>query len=330
MYQGLKKSCRNVRWKTSVTQFEVNGLKNTAKAIRDIETGNYKLSPYQEFEIYEPKHRHITATRIRDRQIQRSLCDTTFYNAITKSFINDNCACQLGKGTEFAMKRLKKHLHRYYFIHKSNEGYFLKCDIHHFFESIDHEIIKHQLTRKINDQHILKMIFEIIDSFGESKGIGLGSQVSQLLALACLDGMDHYIKEQLGIKHYVRYMDDFILVHEDKKYLIKCLADIKRYIGKLGLALNNKTAIQKIDKGIIFLNWRYIMTESGKVVMIPNAKKLTKKRRKIKAMCRKVGKGELTYSAIDQTVEGMIAHLSKGHSKKAIAQLNSLAVYERG
>ena len=113
MYKGLKRSCKNVRWKTSVTQYEINGLKNTAKLIRDIKNGKYKLSKYQEFEIFEPKRRHITATRIKDRQVQRSLCDTTLYDLLTKSFIQDNCACQKGKGTVFAMKRLKKRLQRY-------------------------------------------------------------------------------------------------------------------------------------------------------------------------------------------------------------------------
>lgn len=93
MYEALKRSCRNVRWKTSVTQFELNGLKNTAKTLREIREGKYKISKYQEFEIYEPKHRHITATRIKDRQLQRSLCDNHIYKEITKSFIYDNCAC---------------------------------------------------------------------------------------------------------------------------------------------------------------------------------------------------------------------------------------------
>ena len=79
MYKGLKKCCNNVRWKTSVSQFEMNGLKNTARALRDIKSGKYKLSEYQNFTIYEPKLRHITATKIRDRQIQRSMCDTTLY-----------------------------------------------------------------------------------------------------------------------------------------------------------------------------------------------------------------------------------------------------------
>lgn len=313
MYKGLKKSCKNVRWKTSVSQFELNALKNTAIAIQEIESGKYKLSPYQEFEIFEPKRRHITATRIKDRQIQRSICDTTLYETITKSFIYDNCACQIGKGTQFAMERLKHHLGRFYRTHKSNDGYFLKCDIHHFFESIDHDILKEQLRQRIGDANLCKMVEDIVDSFGD-KGIGLGSQVSQLIALMYLDKLDHYIKEELRIKHYVRYMDDFILIHEDRDYLRYCLKQIRAQLDDLRLTLNSKTAIHGLRRGVCFLNWKYILSTTGKVIMIQNKHRVAKKRRKIKAMLRK---------GVDvrRVLQSMIAHLSKGNTYKVIKEL---------
>ena len=150
MYKSLKKCCKNVRWKTSVTQYEVNGLKNTAKVAAEINSGKYKLLPYQEFQINEPKERHITATRIRDRQVQRSICDTVVYDSITRSFVADNSACQKGRGTQYAIDRLKEHIRRYY-RKNGAEGYYLKCDIHHFFESLDHNIIKAQLRKRITN-----------------------------------------------------------------------------------------------------------------------------------------------------------------------------------
>lgn len=316
MYKGLKRSCKNVRWKTSVTQYEINGLKNTAKLIRDIRNGKYKLSKYQEFEIFEPKRRHITATRIKDRQVQRSLCDTTLYDLLTKSFVHDNCACQKGKGTIFAMKQLKKRLQWYYRKHGSNDGYFLKCDVHHFFESIDHDKLKEQLTKRIDDLHILEMTFEIIDSFGD-KGTGLGSQVSQLLALTFLDGLDHYIKEKLKVDTEVRYMDDIIIVDESKEHLKEVRHKIELYLKNIGLELNSKTTIQPLHKGVTFLNWKYIVTDKGKVLMLPNTHRLAKKRRKIKAM-KRIGVSQET---ISQTAQGMTAHLTKGNSHKAIEQI---------
>ena len=322
MYKALKKCCKNVRWKTSVTQYELNGLKNTARVISAIESGKYKLLPYQEFEIYEPKHRHLTATRIRDRQVQRSLCDTHVYDAITKSFIIDNCACQKEKGTIYAIERFKEHLRRYYRQHGS-EGYYLKCDIHHFFESLDHDILKKQLKKRIADKHILGMLFDIIDSFPGDKGIGLGSQVSQLLALMYLDELDHIIKEKLHIRYYVRYMDDFILIDEDRDKLRKALEVIQRHVNALGLQLNRKTMLQKIPQGVTFLGWKFILLNSGRVILKPDVHKLARKRRKLKGISRLRAAGRLSPEDVHQIKSSMIAHLQHGNALKAIQEIKS-------
>lgn len=318
MYKSLKKCCKNVRWKTSVTQYELNGLKNTAKVSAAIRSGKYKLLPYQEFEVYEPKLRHITATRIRDRQVQRSICDTTVYDAITRSFIADNCACQKGRGTHYALDRLKEHLRRYYRLNKNNKGYYLKCDVHHFFDSIEHDIAKQQIAERIDDDHIRKMLYDIIDSFPETKGIGLGSQVSQLIALMYLDDMDHIIKEKLRIKFYTRYMDDFILVDRDKEKLQQALAVIRDHLSSLGMSLNKKTTLQKLPQGITFLGWKFILTDTGKVVLKPDKRKLAAKRRKLKGIMRLRASGRLSDADVWQIKSSMISHLQQGNAAKAI------------
>lgn len=325
MYKGLKKSCNNVRWKTSVVQFEMNGLKNTAKALRDIKSGKYKLSPYQNFTIYEPKLRHITATKTKDRQIQRSLCDNVVYNLITKSFIHPNGACQKGKGTTFVLNDFKKQLQRYYRQH-GKDGYYLKCDIHHFFESIDHDVLKQKLARRIDDLHILEMIYMIIDSFGD-KGLGLGSQVSQLLALFYLDELDHIIKEKLHIKVYTRYMDDFILVSDSKEELLKAKKLIEEHLTGIGLELNGKTVLQRLKYGIMYLHWKYIITDTGKVLMQPDKKRCTKRRRKIKRLIKAYHEDRLTLSHLLQVTSAMKAHLNKGNAYKAVKEIDRM-VYD--
>ena len=317
MYKSLKKCCKNVRWKTSVTQYELNGLKNTAKVSAAIRSGKYKLLPYQEFEIYEPKLRHITATRIRDRQVQRSICDTVVYDSITRSFVADNSACQKGRGTQYAIDRLKEHIRRYY-RKNGAEGYYLKCDIHHFFESLDHNIIKAQLRKRITNEHYLNMLYDIIDSFPGEKGIGLGSQVSQLLALMYLDEMDHIIKEKLHIKYYIRYMDDFILVDHNREKLSYSLVELRKYLDTLGLSLNKKTTLQKLSQGVIFLGWTFILTDTGKVILKPDKRKLTAKRRKLRGIKRQQAAGNLSEKDVMQINQGMIAHLEHGNARKAI------------
>ncbi len=187
-----------------------------------------KADGHQHFTIFEPKQREIVATRIKDRQFQRSLCDNGLYEQITKSFIADNCACLQGRGVDYTLDRMTAHLRRYYNEH-GTEGWVLKCDIHHYFPSIRHDIAKAAIRKRVKDAQIAERACEIVDSFGEI-GIGLGSQVSQLVALAVLDDLDHYIKERLRIKHYVRYMDDFVLIHHDKEYLQKCRAEISEQL----------------------------------------------------------------------------------------------------
>ena len=106
------------------------------------------------------------------------------------------------------------------------------------------------------------MVSDIIDSFEGDIGIGLGSQISQLLELAVLDDLDHFIKERLHIKYYLRYMDDFILIHEDKAYLQYCRKEIEKELTKIHLKLNRKTSLYPLKQGVKFLQWRFIFTES--------------------------------------------------------------------
>lgn len=118
-------------------------------------------------------------------------------------------------------------------------------------------------------------------------GLGLGSQVSQLVALAVLDDLDHFIKERLRIKHYIRYMDDFILVHEDKEYLRQCKKEIEARLFALGLQLNDKTALYPLRQGVKLLQWRFIVTDTGAIIRKMGKKKQGKQRRKLKKLYAK-------------------------------------------
>ena len=324
LYKGLKKSCNNVRWKTSVTQYEINAVKNTAKIIDDISSGKYKISDYQIFEIFEPKKRTICATRIKDRHFQRSLCDRYFYPELARHFIYDNCACQIGKGNVFAVNRMKAHLQKFYRKNRKVCGYYLKCDIHHFFDSIRHDVAKTAVEKRIPDLSVRQYIYNIIDSFDGDTGIGLGSQVSQLIALAVLDDMDHMIKERFRIKHYVRYMDDFILIHEDRAHLEYCLAEIKKHLSGIGLELNNKTSLQPLKHGFIFLHWRFILSNTGKVIMKQEKSRTVRRRRKLSKMMNLVKRGELNYDIVDKSVQGMTAHLSHGNCWREIRGIHQI------
>lgn len=309
LYKGLKKCCKNVRWKDSVIGYEANGLKNTYNLRQDLLTGKYKISPYQIFVIHEPKTRTIVATRIRDRQVQRALCDNGFMQDITEHFLTDNPACQKGKGTDFTLNRMTAHLRKYYSAY-GRDGWVLKCDIHHFFPSTPHSTAKAAVRKRVTDQKAYEAIAEVIDSF--ENGLGLGSEISQLVELAVLDDLDHYIKERLRVKHYLRYMDDFILIHPDKDYLRICRQEIEDHLAAIGLALNSKTKIYPLRQGVQLMKWRFVITETGKIKRFMSKKKLGRQRRKIRKIVSKEAQGELPDGTAKESTASWCANAMRG------------------
>lgn len=329
---ALAKCCRNVRWKPSVTGYEHNAQKNTFTLARSLENGRYKIDKYQRFMVYEPKKREIVATRLKDRQFQRSLCDNVLYDAITRHFIADNCACLRGRGVDYALNRLTCHLERYYRAQRKAAGnpalpflaggWVLRCDVRHFFDSIPHNVAKAAVAKRVKDREAARRVYEIIDSFGDERGIGLGSEVSQLVALAVLDDLDHLIKEQLHIRQYIRYMDDFILIHPDKEYLRKCLAIIQEHLTGLGLELNKKTTMHPLAQGVTFLHWRFILTDTGKVVRKIDKAKISRERRKLRKLKALIDAGRLTMDQVRDNYRSFAANVQRGHTRSILLQMD--------
>lgn len=329
LYKGLKQACKNVRWKDSTVGYENNILKNTYKLRRDLISGSYKIEKYQRFTIYEPKKREIVATRLKDRQFQRSLCDNGFYDQITRSFISDNCACMRGRGVDYTLNRITAHLRKYR-QQFGSDGWILKCDIRHYFQSIRHDVAKAAICKRVKDPEIAFRACEIVDSFGGDTGIGLGSQVSQLVALAVLDDLDHYIKERLHVKYYVRYMDDFLLLDPDKDFLRKCKAEIEEKLAELGLELNGKTTLYPLKQGVKMLQWRFIITGSGKIVRKMNKSKQSRQRRKMRKIYEKEKSGDYAPGTTKESLVSWLANASRGNTyyerQKMIKFYNNLEV----
>ena len=332
--KGLRLSCRNTRWKPSTAGYEHNAAINTYTLEKslDPEKPTYKIDRYQRFMVYEPKKREIVATRLKDRQFQRSLCDNVLYPALTKSFIADNCACQKDRGVDYALDRLAVHLQRYYREQRAEagnplpftaDGYVLQGDVHHFFNSILHEIGIKAVDKRVRDKEAVARTAEIINSFPGDRGIGLGSQVSQLVALAVLDDLDHFVKEKLHIRHYIRYMDDFLLIHESKDYLQYCLDEIRNFLMERGLELNKKTCIYPLSQGVKFLHWRYLLTDTGKVIRKIDPKKIRKERRKLRKLKAKIDAGNITMEQVRDHYRSASANIERGNTRSIKLQLDA-------
>lgn len=309
LYKAMKRCCRNVRWKDSVVGYEANGLRNTYELQQMLLNGTYKISPYQHFTIYEPKKREIVATRMKDRQFQMSLCESGLYDDVVEHFVRDNPACQKYKGTDFTLNRMTKHLRRYY-IENGIDGWVLKCDIHHFFPSTQHPVAYGAMEDRVCDPRVLREVGRVIDSFDE--GMGLGCQISQLVELAVLDDLDHFIKERLHIKHYLRYMDDFILIHPDKAHLQFCLEQIREHLQNIGLQLNAKTSLYPLRQGVFMMKWHFYLKPSGKIIQRLDASKYNHERRRMRKLYAKEVRGEVPPGTTGKSLEAFMSNADRG------------------
>ncbi len=156
------------------------------------------------------------------------------------------------------------------------------------------------------------------------RGIGLGSQVSQLIELAVLDDTDHWIKERMRIRHYIRYMDDFILIHHDRAVLEEALKGIRQRVESLGLQLNSKTQIFPLRQGIIFLKWHFRLTETGKVVRKIRRKNITRQRRKMKRLAGKIMAGEMPEEYLWMSFQSWRANAQRGNARGAVLKMTEL------
>ena len=210
---------------------------------------SYKVGKYNEFKIYEPKERIIYSQNIEDKVINQLVSKYILYPALLPCFIDANVAARKHLGVRKGLK-LSKDYHRKCKINYKNY-YILKCDISKFFLNIDHSILKQKILKRIKDKDALKIVFDIIDS--NTNGLYIGSMTSQTLATFYLNDLDHFVKEALKIKYYVRFQDDFLLFHPSKKYLQYCLKEIAQFLKAEKLTLNKKTRIYKNTNNFLFL-----------------------------------------------------------------------------
>ena len=180
------------------------------------------------------------------------------------------------------------------------------------------------MTRKyIKDPDILWLVDLIVDST-ENPGIPIGNQTSQWFAVMYLSGMDHFIKEKLGIRYYGRYMDDFYLIHEDKAYLQYCRGEIEQYVARLGLRMNKKTNIFPLRNGIDFLGFHTYLTESGKIIRKVRRSSKCNAQRKLKKQRGLLDREKISLSDIEQSYGSWRSHAVKGNCYHLIQKTDSL------
>ncbi len=274
---------------------------------------NYIFDKYNIFTIFEPKERIIMSLKIKDKIVNHLVA--YYFLDFENSYIDSNIAARIGKGTSYGIKLTKKYLNQI----KDKEFYILKFDIKKYFYNIDHNKLKEMVLRKIKDKDALNLIFQIIDStnyinnygYVPGKGIPIGNMTSQVFGIFYLNDLDHFIKEKLKIKYYIRYMDDGILIHEDKDYLKYCLSEITKFLAEYKLILNHKTKIYTKKEGLTFLGFRFIVKNNKVLVKVRNEtkRKFQKKMRKLYVLYKDK---KISFENYYQSFSSYKGHLQNG------------------
>ena len=313
LYEAYLQARKRKRKKAGTAQYEANALACTEKLSNILNTKTYVPSKFEVFYVYEPKRRLVQAPAFVDKVVLHAVTDNVMYEAITKSFIRNNHASQKGKGTHDGLNRLKDAMVDYYRKNGTAEGWVLKCDVRHFFASIDHDRLKAKLKALIIKRGVDMQFYDLRCTYIDTTaGLPLGYQTSQLLALMYLDDFDHLIKEKYHVKYYGRYMDDFYIISSDKKFLQNLLVDIKAWMAENRLELNQKTGIFPLRNGIDFLGFHTYLTENGGVVRKLRRDSINRLRAKIRYWEKAYPAGEVTKEEIIDSFVAWDAHAAHG------------------
>lgn len=253
--EAWRKFSRGKKARKDVAAYQKNLREKLATLHALLAKGQYKHRTYQQFMIHDPKQRQIHKATVEDRIVHQAIV-SAIEPLFEPRFIYDSYSCRVGKGTHAGVERLRTFL-RQASRNNTQKVYVLKCDVRKYFASIDHEILLRLITRRVDDEDVLELIRTIILSHGAEagKGIPLGNITSQLFANIYLHELDWFMKQTLGIKQYVRYCDDFVVVSPDKDYLENLIQPIRQFLSQsLELDLHpTKVTIRSWQRGIDFL-----------------------------------------------------------------------------
>lgn len=320
----VRKTCKN---RKAVYKFAVNKNTNIFNIYMALKNKIYKSLPFRLFLIFEPKARLVMSQTVGDKIVNHFVSKYYLLPYLERKLIDSNVATRKDKGSAYANKLIEKYINQIRLKHNNQEIFCLKIDISKYFYSINHHILIEKLEKDIQDKDVITLIKKIIDEtnkpyvnelidkfnkkyntiipyYENGVGLSIGAMTSQFFAIYYLNNLDHYIKEQLHCKYYVRYMDDFIIFDLDKERLKFVWKEIEDQLKKIKLTINPKSNIFRLSIGITFLGYKY---------RIYNHKlKITYRKKTIKKIKKRLEK----YKALDKLKYYRIYGSYYGYLKK--------------
>jgi hypothetical protein len=316
--QAARAACRGKRFNTAPAAFHYDLESNLLRLQEELRSGQYQPGPYRVFRITDPKPRLISAAPYRDRVVHHAVC-RVIEPVFDRTFIHDSYANRLGKGTHRALDRATA------FCRQAR--YALKCDVEKFFPSIDHQVLLGLLARKVKCRRTLELIERIVRASNPQEpaaqhfpgddlftphtrrhGIPIGNLTSQFFANVMLDPLDHYVKEKLRCRRYVRFADDLLVFGDDKRALHGVLARVRERLEPLRLRLHaRKCVVLPVSAGVPFLGWR----------VFPDHRRLRRAtgvrfQRRLRQLAAAYARGEVTLEEVRAPLASWIGHLRHG------------------
>lgn len=331
IFLAARQAQRGKRFRDNVLEFNYHLETELINLQQELTNKSYQPGNYRTFHLTNPKSRLISAAPYRDRVVHHALCNI-IVPIFEKTFIADSYANRLGFGTHKALKKFTKFAHNYRYV--------LQCDIKKYFPSIDHVILKQLLRRKIKCPDTLWLIDTIINNSNEQetvidyflgddlltpvtrrRGLPIGNLTSQFFANTYLNGFDHFVKEQLKILKYVRYVDDFALFSDDRKLLAEARLAIEEYLAQqLRLKIHPiKSQLFETKIGASFLGFRIF----ADTIRVRNSN-LHQGRQRLNRLQKEYAQGKIELQKIHQSIQSWFAHLKHGDTWQLRQQITDI------
>lgn len=363
LYDAYRASMKSSAWKREPQRFERDFLSEIVKIHDELESRTYVTSERHTFVTHERgKARLIHGARMRDRVVRHALCDNILNPTFERYTIYNNSASQKGKGVDFARKLFERDLHNYWLEHRNNDGYICFVDFSKFYDNVRHKEVKEAACRVVDEMsgwlfssiidtfkvdvsymsdeeyaHCLEKKYNSIEYYETvpenlktgkklmAKSVDIGDQISQSIGVFFPTPIDNYITIVRGHRRAGRYMDDIYIIHHDLGYLKETLKGVSEQAEKLGLYINEKkTQICKLSDKFTYLQMRYQLTETGKVVKRVKPATITRERRKLKKYKKLLDNGEVTYKNIEQSYKSWMGKYTKVMSKRQTKNIKRL------
>lgn len=314
LYAAYVEARRGKRTQGPVLQFGSNLEENLFNIQNHLLWRSWRPSPWREFVVKEPKARLIQAPAFQDRVVHHALV-RVIGPLFERKFIHDSYACRKGKGTHAAVLRAQSFLRAA--KREWGQVYVLKADISKYFPSIGHARLKSLLARTVRDPEALRLCNLIVDSAEGEFGIPVGALTSQLFANVYMDRFDHLMKDELGVKFYIRYMDDWLVFSSSKEELWRVLNIAENFLlNDLGLRLNPKTAVFPMMRGVDFCGYRIWPTH-----ILPRKRNTVRARRRLRRLADLYARGSVGLEEVGASVMSFLGYMKHCSGHETTKQL---------